>query len=276
MPGRYEQAIGVGRIVGGDRAAAPAGAAEAAGRAATGPGSGLPGGDRLRAEDRPAVGVPAAGAGLRQRGDLLAAAPRLAAGRRPAAPARDPAAVARRRRRDRLVAGEPRLRERAGEKGGGKTGPNPTDRGKPGAKRHLVADRRGVPLAAKLSAANCHDSKLFEALMEAIPPIVGPRGKPGRPRKRPGKLHADKAYDVPRCRRYLRRRGIGCRIARRGVESGERLGRHRWVVERTLAWVARYRRLAIRYERRDDIHEALLHLACSLICLNFLDRTAWF
>jgi transposase len=112
--------------------------------------------------------------------------------------------------------------------------------------------------------------------MDAIPAIVGPRGRPGRPRKRPGKLHADKAYDVPRCRRYLRRRGIGCRIARRGVESGERLGRHRWVVERTLAWLARDRRLLTRYERRADIHDALLHLGCALICLNFLPPTPRF
>jgi transposase len=60
------------------------------------------------------------------------------------------------------------------------------------------------------------------------------------------------------------------RIARKGIESSEKLGRHRWVVERTLAWLAKYRRLTIRYERRDDIHEAFLHLGCSLICLNYL------
>jgi transposase len=53
-------------------------------------------------------------------------------------------------------------------------------------------------------------------------------------------------------------------------ESSEKLGRHRWVVERTLAWLAKYRRLTIRYERREDIHEAFLHLGCSLICLNYL------
>ncbi len=81
--------------------------------------------------------------------------------------------------------------------------------------------------------------------------------------------HADKGYDFPRCRKALGERGIKARIARRGVESSERLGRHRWVAERTLAWLARYRRLAVRYERRDDVHEAFLHLGCSLICLNY-------
>jgi transposase len=63
-------------------------------------------------------------------------------------------------------------------------------------------------------------------------------------------------------------KGIKSRIARRGKDTGERLGRHRWVVERALAWLAKYRRLAVRYERRADIHEAFLRLACSLICLT--------
>ncbi len=81
-----------------------------------------------------------------------------------------------------------------------------------------------------------------------------------------------KAYDYPRCRRACRKRGIVPRIARRGIESSERLGRHRWVVERTLAWFGQFRRLATRYERRADIHQAFLSLGCSLICLNYLAR----
>jgi len=83
-------------------------------------------------------------------------------------------------------------------------------------------------------------------------------------------LHADKGYDFSRFRAVLRRRGIKSRIARRGKDTGEQLGWHRWVIERTLAWLATYRRLAVRYERRADIHEAFLRLACSLICLNYL------
>jgi len=173
-----------------------------------------------------------------------------------------------RSRPDRLVGGVPGLGERAGKKGGERIGKNPTDRGKQGSKRHLVSDRKGVPLTVALIAPNVHDSKVFEELLDGIEPIKHP-GR-GRPRKRPEKLHADKGYDFPRCRKALRRRGIKGRIARRGVESGEKLGRHRWVVERTLAWLARYRRLSVRHERRSDIHEAFLHLGCSLICLNHL------
>jgi len=88
----------------------------------------------------------------------------------------------------------------------------------------------------------------------------------GRPRRRPVKLHADKGYDNRRVRRYLAGRGITARIARRGVESSARLGRHRWVVERTMAWLLGYRRLARRYDRSVQTITALLTLACALIC----------
>ncbi|MGR2664440.1 transposase, partial [Chromobacterium haemolyticum] len=89
---------------------------------------------------------------------------------------------------------------------------------------------------------------------------------------KPYKLHADKGYDYRRCRAHLSRRGILVRIARRGVESSERLGRHRWVVERTHSWLAGFGKLRIRFERRLDTHYALLKLAFSLICLRFVDR----
>jgi transposase len=150
------------------------------------------------------------------------------------------------------------------------TGANPVDRGKPGSKYHLLIDATGTPLAVGLSAANTHDSQLLEHLVDAVPAIMGPRGRPGRPRKRPAKLHGDKGYDYPGCRRALRRRGICPRIARRGLESSQRLGRHRWKVERSLAWLLANRRLTVRYERHADTLTALLHLACALLCARRL------
>lgn len=108
---------------------------------------------------------------------------------------------------------------------------------------------------------------MFEELLDGVPSITRPRG---RPRKRPAKLHADKADDSRRCRRALSRRHIKIRIARKGIDSSQRLGRHRWVVERTLAWLNQFRRLTIRYERRADIHAAFLSLGCSLICFRSL------
>jgi IS5 family transposase len=181
-----------------------------------------------------------------------------------------PAQLAGRRGHRRLEPDERGQSERPGEKGGEKTGRNPTDRGKAGSKYHLVVDRNGIPLAVRLSAANARDSTQLLPLIDAIPPIIGPRGKPGGLRKRPAKLHADKAYDSAEKRRDLRGRGITPRITRRGVDSLERLGRHRWVVERTFAWLLGCHRLGVRYERRADLIEGLLHLACALICVRFL------
>jgi IS5 family transposase len=155
--------------------------------------------------------------------------------------------------------------------GGQKTGPNPTDKGKSGSKRHVVVDREGIPLSVIHSAANVHDSSVLEEAVDAISPIRKPSR--GRPRKRPVKLHADKDYDFPRCRKALRKRGITPRIARRGIESGEKLGTYRWVVERTLSWMNRLRRLKVRYERREDTHQAFLDLGCALlICWRHVQR----
>lgn len=133
-----------------------------------------------------------------------------------------------------------------------------------------MVDRQGIPLAIICTAANVHDSNALTDVVDAVKPIKKPRQLGRGRRKRPTKLHADKGYDFARCRKALRKRGITPRIARRGVESTERLGRHRWVVERTLAWLNHYRRLTIRYERRLDIHKAFLYLGCALICWKFL------
>jgi transposase len=70
--------------------------------------------------------------------------------------------------------------------------------------------------------------------------------------------------------RLLHRRRIIPRIARRGMESNTRLGRHRWTVERSLAWLLANRRLTVRYERRADMLTAFLHLACALLCARKL------
>lgn len=104
-------------------------------------------------------------------------------------------------------------------------------------------------------------------LVDAIPPV---RGRRGRPRCRPGKLYGDRAYHSRDGRRQLRRRGIQAKIARPKSGNGSGLGKQRWVVERTIAWLHQYRRLRVRYERRDDIHEAFLAIGCSLICLKLL------
>jgi transposase len=132
-----------------------------------------------------------------------------------------------------------------------------------------VVDRQGIPLAARVTAANVNDGSMLEAMVDAVPPI---QRSHGRPRRRPKKLHADKAYASRHNRTVLRLRHIRARIARPGIESRTRLGRFRWVVERTQAWLASFRRLDVRYERRPELYQAFLDLACSLICWRVLQR----
>ena len=105
---------------------------------------------------------------------------------------------------------------------------------------------------------------LVEPILDRLRPVKVP-GR-GPPRRRPVKLHADKAYDNRRLRRYLHRRGITARIARIGIDTSDRLGRHRWVVERTVSWLLAFRRLALCYDRTATTVTALATLACALIC----------
>ena len=118
-----------------------------------------------------------------------------------------------------------------------------------------------------MSAANINDHLMLEDTVDSVVPI---RGWTGRPRRRPFKLHADKGYDYRLCRQALQARHIIPRIARRGIESSTRLGRYRYVIERTLEWVTRFRRLARRYERIAAHFEAFLRLACAVICYRRL------
>ncbi|MCE0448026.1 IS5 family transposase [Streptomyces tricolor] len=147
-------------------------------------------------------------------------------------------------------------------KGASETGPNPTDRGKPGSKIHLITDRNGLPLPLGVSGANMHDSLGLEPLVRGIPPI---RSRRGPRRRRPHKLHGDKGYDYDHLRRWLRERGIPHRIARKGIESSQGLGPHRWVVERTVSWLAGCRRLHRRYERKAEHFLAFVGIAAALI-----------
>ncbi len=78
------------------------------------------------------------------------------------------------------------------------------------------------------------------------------------------RLHADKAYDIPHLRKWLRGKRFGVRIARKGIESSERLGHRRWVLERTMSWLSGYRRLSPRYERNPRNYLGFLGLAAAM------------
>jgi transposase len=133
----------------------------------------------------------------------------------------------------------------------------------------VLADRGGLPLSLALSAANVNDAVALQPLVRAIPAI---RSRRGPRRRKPGKLHADKAYDQADLRAWLRGRGIAVRIARKGIEVSDKLGRHRWVIERTMAWLTEYRRLTLRYERHASHFLAFLTLAATITCYKKLTK----
>ncbi|GAX58694.1 IS5 family transposase [Streptomyces olivochromogenes] len=148
-------------------------------------------------------------------------------------------------------------------KGGVKTGPSQVDRGRTGSKHHVIVEAHGIPLAATLTGGNRHDVTQLMPLVHAVPAV---KGKRGRPRRRPDVLYADRGYDYDTYRRDVRGLGIRPVIARRGTEHGSGLGVHRWVVEAAFALLHWFRRLRIRWEIRDDLHEAFLTLGCAIIC----------
>lgn len=151
--------------------------------------------------------------------------------------------------------------------GGEKTGPNPTDRRKPGSKHHVVTDANGIPLNVILTGAQRHDVTQLLPVIDGIPPVAG---KPGHPRQRPDEVYADRAYDSESHREELRHRGIEPHLAKRNTEHGSGLGIYRWVSERTLSWLHQFRRLKTRYDRRGDIQEAFMSIAQALICFRAL------
>ncbi len=147
-------------------------------------------------------------------------------------------------------------------KRGSLTGPSSVDRGRVGSKHHLITDGHDSPLAVILTRGSHNDITQLLPLLDAV---LSARGRVSRPRRRAVTLYADRGYDHDRYRKQVRARGILPVIARRGTEHGSGLGVHRWVVERTFAWLHGFRRLRVCWERRADIHEAFFKLACCLI-----------
>jgi len=225
-------------------------------------------GNTVCSENRDRLGTSAQRNGVRFWNDLLAKAPRLAKGWSVGQNTPNFAQQATKSGQDRLFKSCCRFGFRSSSFGGQKTGPNPTDRRKNGSKHHIITDANGVPFAATVTGANRHDITQLIPLVEAIPPIAG---KQGRPRKRPDVVQGDRGYDSQPHRLALRLLNIKSLLAKRRTANGSGLGKTRWVVERTLAWLHQLRRLRVRYERRSDIHEAFLTIGCIIICWNQLN-----
>jgi len=149
-----------------------------------------------------------------------------------------------------------------GAAGGAATGPNPTDRGKLGTKRHTLTDQRGAPVAVVITGANCHDMKAATTTLDSLT-IRRPRPTVECLQH----LCLDKGYDFPEIEAAVAARRYTPHIRHRGevVPRHRRHPARRWVVERTGSWHNRFRKLLIRFEKRVENYRGLVHLACCLI-----------
>ncbi|MFD0312454.1 transposase [Streptomyces sp. NPDC127119] len=126
-----------------------------------------------------------------------------------------------------------------------------------------TSDGHGTPLKVITTAANANDVTQTLAFVDGIPPMAG---RPGRPRRRPASLLGDKVYDSNPNRREMRRSRTLSVISRKGAPNIKGLGKLRYVVEQIFALLHQFKRLAVRWERRTELHDAFVSLACSLIC----------
>lgn len=150
-------------------------------------------------------------------------------------------------------------------RGGKRTGPNPTDRGKDGTKRSLLTDGAGVPVGLTIDGANRNDHKLMAETIASIPV-----DRPRPTRKHPQGLCLDKGYDYPEARSVGTESGFTLHLRSRGEEKKELeckpgVKARRWVVERTHGWMNRFRRILVRWEIREDTYFAMLHFVCGIV-----------
>jgi putative transposase len=161
--------------------------------------------------------------------------------------------------------------------GGEKTGKNPTDRGKQGAKINLLVDERGAPLSVVLTGANRDDK------ISAVDLIVSMALK--RPAHKEQHLCADKAYDASEVREFASSEGgytthikvnprkkdateSSDRSSQQEDSHGELHPARRWVVERTISWLVKRRSLRTRWSKKAQNWLALIQLACAHVLLN--------
>lgn len=150
-------------------------------------------------------------------------------------------------------------------------GPNPTDRGKMGTKRHLLTDGRGAPIALVVTGANRHDVSQLELVLDTV--VVE---RPETTQSCVQHLCADKAFDSPYAVGVMKDRGYVPHVVSRGQERQDKLHTpgykaRRWVVEACHSWLNRFRKILVRYEKTDLSYKGLVYLACAIIS----SRKAW-
>jgi len=149
--------------------------------------------------------------------------------------------------------------------GGKKPGESPVDRAKRGTKRSLLVEASGVPVGLAVAGANKNDFKLVAETLQSLPV---PRPQPLA--EAPQHLCLDKGYDYGEVRAAATACGFVAHIRSRGEDTEAKAPQpgqqaRRWVVERTHAWMNRFRSLMTRWAKKAENYLGLLHFVCGLI-----------
>ena len=145
------------------------------------------------------------------------------------------------------------------------TGHNPTDRSKLGSKRHILTDKCGIPLSVIITSANTHD---VTVAIDTVDSMVLKRSSSQLNDRKKQNLCLDKAYHSKEVEQEIFNRGYIPHIRHRREEKlfhRTHPAARRWVVERTHSWMNRFRRLLIRWEKKEDNYIAILHFVCAWI-----------
>lgn len=122
-----------------------------------------------------------------------------------------------------------------------------------------------MPLLVHTTPANVRDEIPLKEMLECLPAVQGPRG---RPRRKPNELYGDRGYGFPHVIAMVRAMNIVSKLAPRGSQHGSGIGKVRYVIERTLAWFGHSRRLKMCYEKNGEYWQAYNELAACLICFR--------
>ena len=132
----------------------------------------------------------------------------------------------------------------------------------------MLTEAGGVPLVVRTTAANVNDETQLPPMLEAMPAVQGPRG---RPRRKPGSVFGDRAYGTAAMVALVVMLGLFSFLAPRNDKThGSGLGFFRYVVERTLAGFSRFRRIAVCYERKGEHFQGLHELAACCLTVSRL------
>src|SRR3954471_24944270 len=145
------------------------------------------------------------------------------------------------------------------------TGHNPTDRSKLGSKRHILTDKKGIPLSVIITSANTHDVTVAIDIFDSM--VIKRQSLSKLKHKQKQNLCLDKAYHSKEIEQEIIKRGYIPHIRHRREERifHRKHPAKRWVVERTNSWHNRFRKLFTRYEKKDKNYLGLVQLSCSII-----------